>query len=96
MSDPKPVLVPLDGSSAAERAVPVAAAIARATKAPVRLFHAIEQETAPTVAEFDRARELFETYARGVASRRGVPSMEHEPEVQVRVGRAAEIGRAHV
>lgn len=89
MFDPKPILVPLDGSSAAERAVPVAAAIARATKAPMRLFHAIEQETAPTVAEFDRARELFESYARGVASRGGVPSMEHEPEVQVRVGRPA-------
>ena len=87
MSDPKPILVPLDGSSAAERAVPVAAAIARATKSPLRMFHSIEIQ--PSVAEFDRARELFGAYARTLVSRSCIPPMQHEAEVMIRVGAAA-------
>jgi nucleotide-binding universal stress UspA family protein len=86
MSDVKPILVPLDGSSAAERAMPVAAAIARATNSTLRIFHAMELEPAPTVAEFDRARDLFVSYARGVTSRSCVPAMQHQPEVDIRIG----------
>ena len=89
MPDPKPILVPLDGSSAAERALPVAAAVARATNAPLRIFHAVDVDPSLTVAEFDRAKALFTSYAQRVASRSCIPAMHHAPEVDIRVGSAA-------
>lgn len=64
------VLVPLDGSSVAENALPLAACVARAIERPVRLIHVVsEQEGAWTNADVDRAREVFRDYGKGVAAR---------------------------
>ena len=40
----KHILVPLDGSSLAESALPVAASLSKAFKVPVTLLHVIEQD----------------------------------------------------
>jgi nucleotide-binding universal stress UspA family protein len=49
----KHILVPLDGSTLAEAALPVAASLAKIFKAPVTLLHVIEQD-APTEVHRDR------------------------------------------
>ncbi len=67
----KHILVPLDGSRLAEAALPAAAYLARALKAPVTLLHIIEQD-AP--AEVHRDRHLTnpdeaDAYLTRIASR---------------------------
>ena len=53
----KHILVPLDGSSLAEAALPAAVSLAHTFKAPVTLLHVIEQD-APT--EIHQYRHLTE------------------------------------
>ena len=58
------IVVPLDGSAAAERALPAAAALARATNATVRLLHVVDEAEGPRLSpEASRAEELFREYA---------------------------------
>jgi nucleotide-binding universal stress UspA family protein len=65
----KNILVPLDGSSLAEAALPVAAAFAEKLKAPVTLLHIIEQNPPEAVHNERHLRhpEEAETYLQGLA-----------------------------
>lgn len=76
------VLVPLDGSSVAENALPLAACVARALDRPVRLIHVVnEQEGVWTNADVERAREIFRNYGMEVAKRHGIEIDESRIDV---------------
>ncbi len=91
MTASKPILVPLDGSSTAERAVPVAATIGRITGSPLTFFHAISESDAENAETFDRAREMFDSYAHGLAKRCGVSEAAGPSVVEIRQGSAAKL-----
>ncbi|MFN0145430.1 MAG: universal stress protein [Dehalococcoidia bacterium] len=61
-----PIVVPLDGSKLAELAVPAAFVLARAWDAPLLFVHVADREPAPTPAELDRAREIFNGYVAAI------------------------------
>lgn len=63
-----PILVPLDGSKLAENAMPVAVQLASALERPLRVVHVAESVSG---AEYERARELFASYAASLAHRAG-------------------------
>lgn len=63
------ILVPLDGSRLSERAVPVAAWLARAYGLPVRLVHVLEEGLEE---EHARAETAFADYAKETAAREGI------------------------
>jgi len=72
------ILVPLDGSTLAEAALPVAAALAQTLKAPITLLHIIEQDASP---EVHRDRHLTnaeeaETYLAQIAQLTFLPGTE--------------------
>ncbi|MCK9519690.1 MAG: universal stress protein [Dehalococcoidia bacterium] len=57
------LLIPLDGSSLAENALPLAATVVGALDRPVRLLHIVsDYEGELTSTDVDRARELFREY----------------------------------
>ena len=91
MSGTKSILVPLDGSATAERAVPVAAAVGRATGSPLTFFHAIGESVAEDAGEFERARKMFDDYARRLASRCGVSEANGPSTIEIRQGSAAKL-----
>lgn len=66
----EPVLVPLDGSSNAERALLPAKALADALGCPLRVIHVLGREFAGDPEEKSRATGVFTTYVRRVAARR--------------------------
>ncbi|MEP7215118.1 MAG: universal stress protein [Anaerolineaceae bacterium] len=67
------IVVPLDGSTVSEAAVPVAAWLAKATGAAVRFVHVIDDDRlADTPQEITLAKDRFATYSRGLAERAGV------------------------
>ena len=72
----KSILVPLDGSSFAERAIPLAAWYSVATGSGVRFIHVLAAETEPT--ERSRAADLFQTYASRVSSKAGLSTADCE------------------
>lgn len=64
----RPIIVPLDGSKNAENAIPYAAAIAKATGAPVHFVHVLDEDAARAAGDMEKARDQFATYADGLAS----------------------------
>lgn len=85
MADQAPVVVPLDGSKNAENALPMAAAMARAYGAPIRLVHVLDDDLARNQADIDRAQEQFAAYGARLAEREGLP----EARATVLTGSAA-------
>jgi nucleotide-binding universal stress UspA family protein len=73
--DTRPLLVPLDGSSNAETAIEPAAQLARKLNAPIRFFHAIDEDIFEGKVDIEEARSSFAAYvdstverhARGIA-----------------------------
>jgi nucleotide-binding universal stress UspA family protein len=63
------ILVPLDGSKLSERAVPVAAWLAKAYSLPVRLLHVLEEGL---TGEPAKAEAAFKDYANATAARSGI------------------------
>lgn len=83
------IVVPLDGSKAAERAVPAAVALARACGATVRLLHVVDDAEGPRAnPEAARAEELFREYARELCEKFELD--RDATPVEVRFGSAAE------
>lgn len=80
MSDPGgTVLVALDGSHLAERALPAAAWLAGVTGASVRLVHVIDDDRiGHTPAELKTATERFAAYADSLAKANGLPEAATE------------------
>lgn len=66
MADPKPILVPLDGSKIAEHALPDAAWLAKTTGAAIRFFHVVELKVDAT--QVAAAAETFRAYTKEVAA----------------------------
>ncbi|MBI2764479.1 MAG: universal stress protein [Chloroflexi bacterium] len=76
------ILVPLDGSSVAERALPMAAKLAQAYGAPLRYIHVLdEHEGVRSHGDIAHARELFAAYIRDLADRAGLPVAEGSIDV---------------
>lgn len=85
-----PILVPLDGSETAERALPLAAAFATAYSAPLVLLHAVgDAEGVSKESEVAQASDLFATYAREAAGRAGAEV--GEGAIQTVHGKAADV-----
>lgn len=84
MPDPKPILVPLDGSKVAEHALPAATWYSKLTGAPLKFVHVIDSETKPEARA--KAAELFQSYAAELAARHGLGKVD----CQVLAGPAAE------
>lgn len=73
------ILVPLDGSALAEKALPLAAWLAKAISAPVRFVHVIDDDRmADTPQEVTLAKDRFATYSTGLAERAGVATSTSE------------------
>ncbi len=70
MADPKPILVPLDGSKLAENALPDAAWLADATGASIRFIHVVELNVDDT--QVAAAAETFQAYTKEVAAEHGL------------------------
>lgn len=83
-----PIVVPLDGSKNSEQAVPAAALMAKLYEAPVTFVHVAPEKAHKTEAERDRAREVFNNYAFGLADSNGIP--RDRCNVQFLEGNAAE------
>lgn len=85
----KHVLVPLDGSSLAEAALPAAAYLARVLSARVTLLHVIEQDASVTVhgERHLTLPEEAETYLQDVICRAFAPDMEVAYHVHVEATR---------
>jgi len=67
------VLVPLDGSSLAEHALPLAALVSKVVGRPARLMYVVNQgEGFWTEQDVERARELFADYAERVMRQYGL------------------------
>jgi len=81
MADTRPILVPLDGSKLSEYALPIGAWYSKATGAPLKFLHVVDNGRADA-----KAAENFQTYAAELAGRVGI-SM---PETMVLAGNAAE------
>jgi len=62
----RPVVVPLDGSKIAEKALPAALVLARCYDAPLSLVHVVDHDEAPAPADLDRARRIFADYVEGL------------------------------
>jgi nucleotide-binding universal stress UspA family protein len=89
----KRIIVPLDGSGRAERAIPIAARLARASNGTIFLVRVVSTETASlpsaagrpllvqTVGESDRA--LAESYVTGIANSELLTGIEVHTEVPV-------------
>lgn len=79
------ILVPLDGSPRAEQALPVAARIARATKATITLFHAVMGENEyglyPTRAMLETALANANGYLEQVAQSKTLAGIRTRTEV---------------
>lgn len=63
-----PVVVPLDGSTVSEEAIPFAGVVAKLFGAPVRFVHAVDGDS-----EFGESNERFATHVQGLAA-------QHLPE----------------
>ncbi len=73
------ILVPLDGSALAEKALPVAAWLAKATGAAVRFVHVIDDDRmADTPQEIALAKDRFTNYTKGLAERAGLTAFASE------------------
>lgn len=70
MADPKPILVPLDGSKIAEYALPDAAWLAQATGAAIRFIHVVELNVDDS--QVAAAAETFRAYTKEVAAEHGL------------------------
>jgi nucleotide-binding universal stress UspA family protein len=92
----KHILVPLDGSTLAEAALPAAASLSQIFKAPVTLLHVIEQD-APEEIHHDRhlteAGEA-ETYLKKIARRTFPP--ETKVNLHVHTSPVADVARSIV
>jgi nucleotide-binding universal stress UspA family protein len=92
----KHILVPLDGSTLAEAALPAAASLSQVFKAPVTLLHVIEQD-APEEIHHDRhltkAGEA-ETYLKKIAKRAFPP--ETKVNLHVHTSPVADVARSIV
>lgn len=92
----KHILVPLDGSTLAEAALPAAASLSQVFKAPVTLLHVIEQD-APEEIHHDRhltkAGEA-ETYLKKIARRAFPP--ETKVNLHVHTSPVADVARSIV
>lgn len=66
------VVVPLDGSKGAEKAIPVAAKLAGAYNAPVALVHVIDGDLIESDEGYARATDVFARYASEAAERHGL------------------------
>ena len=86
---PLPILLPLDGSSHAEAALPAALTLARGLGSPLHLLSVTDEDAAPTPADVDRARAIFHAYAEGLMARCGAADVPHQATL-VR-GSAAEV-----
>lgn len=67
---PEPILVPLDGSTNAERALLPAKGLAEALGCPLRVVHVLSGEAAANAEERARATGVFTMYVRRLAARR--------------------------
>lgn len=82
-----PIVVPLDGSSVAENAVPYAAFLARLyDNCPVHFLHVTDATTVKTPTDLANARVAFFGYAAGLAESHAIKS----PVYHVAEGPAAE------
>lgn len=70
MADPKPILVPLDGSKIAEHALPDAAWLSKATGAAIRFIHVVELNVDDS--QVAAAAETFRAYTKEVAAEHGL------------------------
>ncbi len=70
MADPKPILVPLDGSKIAEHALPDAAWLSKATGAAIRFIHVVELNV--DESQVAAAAETFRAYTKEVAAEHGL------------------------
>jgi nucleotide-binding universal stress UspA family protein len=84
MAAERPILVPLDGSTAAENALPLAAWYSRVTGAPLQFIHVLDSDTKPEARA--HAAEVFQSYASGL----GATHHLGEIECQVLVGSPAD------
>ncbi len=93
MSDTPSILVPLDGSTGAEHAVPVAAAIARLKSASVHLLHVADKDGVDTPAQLAQVAENFTKYGHELATKNRLsPDCEAGGScVQVTQGNPAEV-----
>lgn len=66
------VVVPLDGSKIAERALPLAARLARGCDAPVAFVHVLDPDQYDRPGEPERAERAFRAYAEDLAKRHGI------------------------
>ncbi len=83
MTDSAPILVPLDGSKDAEKAVPAAIRLARALDAPLRFVHvADEAEGIKSAADVEAATRAFDKYALGLAEDHGAAGIEQTTALQ--------------
>ncbi|MBI5948101.1 MAG: universal stress protein [Chloroflexi bacterium] len=83
MTASAPILVPLDGSKDAEKAVPAAIRLARALEAPLRFVHvADEAEGIKSAADVESATRAFDTYARDLAKNQGAGAIEQSTVLQ--------------
>jgi nucleotide-binding universal stress UspA family protein len=75
------IVVPLDGSKNGELALTPAIRLARLYGAHLHLVHAIDGEVVSSVAEVERARELFRAYTEELLARLGGADIEHSCSV---------------
>lgn len=67
-----PIIVPLDGSKAAEQAIDDAKIITGYNGAAVVLLHVVDRDDFPAAEDFATARDNFATYAMRLASSAGI------------------------
>lgn len=82
-----PIVVPLDGSTLSQNALPFAARLAAAYgDAPVHLLHVVDEDIVKTPEDLDKARDAFSSFALGLASEHGIKN----PHVHVAQGNPAD------
>ena len=76
-----PIVIPLDGSPNAEKALPAALLLARATGAPLHFVHVVDDERASGDEALARARDLFASHVDELLQARGAFDLAHSTDV---------------
>lgn len=86
------IVVPLDGSKNSVLAVPAAAALSRLYESPVAFVHIAPAKDVAEGAALQRARDIFEEFANGLAAAHGIERENYQATL-VRGSAATEILR---
>jgi nucleotide-binding universal stress UspA family protein len=79
--EPKPIVVPLDGSKNAELALPAAEALSRLYDAPIAFVHALHGEYVESAADRAAAEKIFADYVASLASSRAIDASSYTSAV---------------